>query len=224
MAKKAKKEKYVPPENLLTEEEKERAAEENYNLVHSMINKYKNTFIDKDELYSCAHLGFTKALNSFDKKQRGTKLSTYICTCIVNEINFYLRYDRAQMRKGNTLSFDANILHKNEDSDLTITDGVVYRDVVKNGEALSYVEQALNEIETRETMQKMVRCMPEREQIIIIKSFGLFGEGYATQMELAEMLGMSQANVSKVKSDGLKRLGHIMEREARRALKNCENI
>lgn len=114
----------------LTVEEKEILAIENEKLIFHMVNKFKFNSIEEEELISAAHLGFTCALNAFDK-DKGIKLSTFVCKCIFNElVRLKEREERRQRLKYISLDFEGNdefdkswheVLESN-DEDITIAE------------------------------------------------------------------------------------------------------
>lgn len=93
--------------NGYTADEKERVAEENMKLVYYMVNKFRNTKIEKEELTSAALTGFAKALNSFDK-DAGFAISTFVCNAMRFEILKLIRHRklREHVRKTKSLDFD----------------------------------------------------------------------------------------------------------------------
>lgn len=98
---------------MLTAEEKEQFANENFELIYHMVNKFKNiVHIEEAEFVSAAHLGFARALNSFDESRK-VKLSTYVCNCIEKEFLRTIRYSNCEIRKGShekEMSLDAKRL------------------------------------------------------------------------------------------------------------------
>jgi RNA polymerase sporulation-specific sigma factor len=214
---KKKRKPHINPNNLLTQDEKNKIAEENEKLIYYIAKNYRNTGIEYDELVGWAQIGFSKALNKYDKsKADHVKVTTFIMTCMQHEIRFNLRKQRAIMRSAAHISLDATVSYNNDETDVPISDGVTYSDIIKNGGELSYIETDLLDVEKAETVKKLIARIPKREQAILILSFGLFGYSCMTQEEIGEKLNMSQANVSKVKGDALKRMGMILELECRR--------
>lgn len=54
---------------LLTPEEKNKLAEENFNIIHYVAKGFSNTGIQHDELVGIGSVGYTKALNTYSKKK-----------------------------------------------------------------------------------------------------------------------------------------------------------
>lgn len=74
---------------------RERAADENLGLVHSIANRFKGRGIEYDDLFSAGCLGLVKAIDRFDES-RGLCFSTYAVPLIMGEI-------KGLFRKGGTL-------------------------------------------------------------------------------------------------------------------------
>ena len=65
---------------------------ENSPLIKSVIKIYRNKGVDYDDLYQLGSLGFVKAINNFDEKF-GVKFSTYAVPMIAGEVKRFLRDD-----------------------------------------------------------------------------------------------------------------------------------
>lgn len=74
---------------------RERAANENLGLVHSIANRFKGRGIEYDDLFSAGCLGLVKAIDKFDES-KGFSFSTYAVPLIMGEI-------KCLFRKGGTL-------------------------------------------------------------------------------------------------------------------------
>lgn len=67
-----------------------RLVTENLGLVHLCANRFRNRGIEYEELYSSGCVGLVKAANSFDE-ERGVKFSTYAVPVILGEIKRIFR-------------------------------------------------------------------------------------------------------------------------------------
>lgn len=182
----------------LAEEEKEVIAEENMSLVHYVANKFRNTKLNYDDLYGAALLGFTKALNSYDT-ERGAKFSTYAVNCMKNEIRFFLRKERRQSE--HTVSYNLVLSTDKNGNDFELYD--ILSD--QTDESLDIQEQLVLE-ENRDSTLKAISQLSEIEQFIINHRYGLNGCDFMTQKEIAEKIDMSQANVSKIQKNCMKKI------------------
>lgn len=187
---------------LLTDVEKEEMAKENYSLVYYVVQMFRNTNIDMDELVSIATVGYAKALNSYDT-EREVKFSTYAINCIRNEILFFLRKEKNHLQKnismnlilstdknGNELSI-GDTLTNEENRDISVEKQVVLLDDIAK------LREAMNDL-------------TENERFIMTYRFGLDNGEIKTQREISEIIGMSQANVSKIEKNVLIKVRKIL--------------
>lgn len=187
---------------LLNEEEKEKLANENYSLIFYVVKMFQGSGVSYDELVSIALVGYAKALNSYDK-DRKVKFSTYAINCIKNEILFFLRKERNHIRNsvhmssilavdknGNSLQLEETI------SNIDANGRSVEEDVILSGDV--------------EILRKALNDLSEKERYIITYRFGLDGGIIKTQREIADAIGMSQANVSKIEKNILDKIKRIL--------------
>ena len=74
------------------EQAKNSLIENNSPLVKSVVRRYKNKGVEYDDLYQLGCVGFVKAINNFDEKYN-VKFSTYAVPMIAGEIKRFLRDD-----------------------------------------------------------------------------------------------------------------------------------
>lgn len=202
------KEYFIPKNEVLTEEDKNRLAEENMSLVQYVVKRFTNTGIDYDELFSVALMGYVKAINSYNptrltKQGKPIKFSTFSYRCIENEIFYFIRNDKKIREKTvslqTTLSTDKNGNTLDLDSTLSTEDYgeiPIEEEVAKN----EIIAILLRVIETELT---------EKEKLIIKHRFGI-NAANKTQNELAQMVNMSQANISKLEKNIMDKIKKIM--------------
>ena len=70
--------------------ERDRLAERHIGLVHSLCKRFSNKGIDYEELFAAGCLGLSKAINHFDES-RGLQFSTYAFPVILGEIKRLFR-------------------------------------------------------------------------------------------------------------------------------------
>lgn len=189
------------PENFLTEDEKDNYARENLALIY-YVAKYYQAKATEDELISVGLIGFTKALNAYDRTKL-TKFSTYAVKCIHHEILFHLRKEKkhldnvisvntilSQDKNGHALSLEDTILNDKAGQDFT--------------EITVLIKDEIN------LLNKAIENLDELERFILIHRYGLFKQKKMTQKELAEKIQMSQANISKKEQIILIKLRQIL--------------
>lgn len=180
----------------LTEAEKNEYAEQDMNLIHHILKSINRGNIPYDELYAVGSLGFAKALNAY-RKNKGTKFSTYACYCVKNEVLFYLKKEQKHTQN---LSFSQTMATDKNGHDLVLGDLLSESDVGK----LSLEECYENE-ELKGTLMFFIEKLDEDEQYIIRSRHGL-GIPRKTQQELALEYNMTQANISKIQQNVMRRL------------------
>ena len=212
----------------------------NLKLVLSILKKYTSRVDNLDDLFQIGCIGLIKAIDNFDITL-GLKLSTYAIPMISGEIRRYLRdnnllrvsrslkdlaYKAISKRDEltNTLgyvpsfSLIAKELGVSEIDVLTsleaMTDPVsIFEPIYNDGGDTIYLYEQLedksndNDIETKLALKKAIHDLSSREQNILDKRY-VIGK---TQMEIAEELGISQAQVSRLEKNAVKQLKKILK-------------
>lgn len=198
----------------LSPEEKDRLAEENIPLVYFIIKKFQNTGISEDELESIAFVGYAKALHEFDKS-RNVKFSTFAFNCIRNEILFNLRKEKKHREKNTSMDTPLSV-DKNGNT-LSIASTISGENV---GEK-SVEEQVITE-EAVQHLKEIIDSLSETEKYIITHRFGINGAPVKTQKNIADYIGMSQANVSKLEKNIIEKIRRLLG--SRYKIKDLFNI
>lgn len=188
-----------------TEEEKEKMFAENYRLIYHVANKYViRGGIEREELYHSGLLGMVKALNTYDKNMGEAKFSTYAIRVITNEILYFMRRERRHREddKGNYLHHLEDTL-KTDESGREFEKGHTIED-----DTLPNPDEDVFNSELREAiMEFLERALNEDELFVIVRRHGLNDIGETmTQREIAEMMDMSQANISKIQQNAEEKL------------------
>lgn len=178
-------------EGPLTLEEKDILATKNIPLIHSIVKHFANTGIEYSELLSAGYVGYAKALDSFTKG-KNVKFSTYAYKCIRNEILYFLR--REKRHKDNDISLSKPISTDKNGNVMTVDSTISTEDMGKKS-----VEEEVMVNETIKVMLEIIENNLTKNEALIIKSrYGLDNNKPKTQKEIADEIGMSQANVSKL--------------------------
>ncbi len=202
--------------------------ENNSPLIKSIIRRFKNKGVEYDDLYQIACMGFLKAINNFDESF-GVKFSTYTVPMVIGEIKRYIR-DNGAIKVSRTLKILANKINrfvdeyqlKNNDSppielianefNITAEDVVIAMDSSKmplsiyekfddEDEGQELIEKISHVDEEENTLNKIhlssiIESLDEREKKVIILRY--FRD--RTQSEIAESLGVSQVQVSRLEN------------------------
>lgn len=165
--------------------------QENIRLIHSVAQQYAKSGYEYEELFSEATLGFVKGLQAYDPA-KGVKISTYLYKCMRNEINQRIRKDNAKSRTAVVVSYDAEVVGKDGRS----MSGIENMDLSQIDRIHSFTDDVDSVLEAEDIMVAAKRIaetyLTENER----KAFLLRMKG-RTQNEIAKMLNLSQANISK---------------------------
>ncbi|MBR2904124.1 MAG: SigB/SigF/SigG family RNA polymerase sigma factor [Clostridia bacterium] len=207
--------------------------ESNISLVKSIVKRYLGKGVEYDDLFQLGCMGFLKAITGFDESF-GVKFSTYAVPMIAGEIKRFMRDDgsvkvsRALKQTAKemsayieaysvshgrqpTMSEVAKKFHLEESEavfvlgsskmPLSLYGGVEYKD----GSARELVDLLPAQDNQEDMLDGMllrgaIEALPERERKIIVLRY--FRD--MTQSEVAEKIGVSQVQVSRIESKIIK--------------------
>lgn len=207
----------------------------NLRLVLSVVQRFQNRGENPDDLFQVGVIGLIKAIDNFNT-DLDVRLSTYAVPMIIGEIRRYLRdnnpvrvsrsirdtaYHAMQAKEElqNELSREPTIEEIARRLDIPTSDVVIaleaivdpvslYEPIYNDGGDTIYVMDQIgdkssdagwiDEIMLRDSL----KSLSSREKLILGKRFM---EG-KTQMEVAEEIGISQAQVSRLEKAALKRV------------------
>lgn len=210
-------------------EAKEVLIEQNVSLVKCIVKRYLGKGVDYDDLFQIACMGFLKAIAGFDERF-GVRFSTYAVPMIAGEIKRFMRDDGSvkvsraikQTAKEINLFIEAYTTEKGkqpsvkeiadkfslEESEavfimgsskmpLSLYGGTEFKD----GKERELIETLATADDQEEMLDKMllrgaIEELPERERKIIVLRY--FRD--MTQSEVAEKIGVSQVQVSRIEN------------------------
>ena len=204
----------------------------NLKLVLSIIKKFATRVDNLDDLFQVGCVGLVKAIDNFDTSF-DVKLSTYACPLILGEIKRYLRDNstlrisrsikdiayKTLKLKENLMDNNGNepsnaeigkILNVSEYEIVQALDSLrqpvsMYEPIYNDGGDTIYLYDQLSDkkddidIDLKLALDKAINSLKEREQQIVNERF-IMGK---TQMEIAEELGISQAQISRIEKTAL---------------------
>ena len=173
---------------------KEKLIEHNLRLVAHIVKKYISTNCEQDDLISIGTIGLIKAINTFDES-KGIKLATYASKCIDYEI---LMFFRSQKKTAQDISINEPIDSDSEGNPLTLMDIICVEDTV--------IENIDDKIMTERLYKFIEEIDDEREKLIIIFRYGLYGYVPLTQKQIAKRLDISRSYVSRIEKRVLENL------------------
>lgn len=209
----------------------ERLLEENSGLVWSVVRRYLGRGTDPEDLYQLGCLGFLKAVRGFDPNL-GYQFSTYAVPKIAGEIRRFLRDDGA-VKVSRGLREQGGLIRKARDllqskmgreptlSELSEETGLAPEELAavetanapvsslqsELGDGLTLEQTVGDEGMEEYTLERIalreaVNRLPERErQVIELRYF----RG-VTQEKAAQILGVSQVQVSRIEHKAVERL------------------
>jgi RNA polymerase sporulation-specific sigma factor len=207
----------------------------NLRLVLSVIQRFTNRGENLDDLFQVGCIGLIKAIDNFDISQN-VRFSTYAVPMIIGEIRRYLRdnnsvrvsrsmrdtaYHAMQVKEQllNKLGRDPTVEEiagqmqlKKEDVVLALESIVepvsLFEPVYSDGGDTIYVMDQIGDKNTDESwldeivLKQAIKELNPREKRILYLRF-LMGK---TQMEVAEEIGISQAQVSRLEKCAIKQI------------------
>ncbi len=193
----------------------------NLGLVHSCCSKFRGKGIEYDDLFSAGCLGLLKAANGFDET-RGLMFSTYAVPVILGEIKRMFR-DGGSVKVGRTLKeLSLKVVRENERLSKVLNREPTVGEIAESlavspesvTEALCAAQPTMsltleNEEGTSEfdiavegenekllehiSLKEVLSALPDADRKLIILRY----YKSKTQTETAEVLGMTQVQVSR---------------------------
>lgn len=207
---------------------------ENAPLVKSIIKHYKMKGIEYEDLFQLGCVGFAKAINKFDLSYN-VKFSTYAVPIILGEVKRYLR-DEGYIKVSRSLKHQASLIKKfvenynvrysksptleeiSKQFSMDVQDVVFALDSTRlpisiydnssSDDNQTLAEKLANDNDNIDNklekilLKELINSLPPKERKIIILRY--FKD--RTQMEIAEELGVSQVQVSRIENKVLKDL------------------
>lgn len=177
----------------MTREEMDEYYRQNEPMLHSLLRGYvmPHGAADYNDMLQYAAIGFFKGMATFNEKL-GVKMSTYCYQCADNEVKQYFRRSSSKSRKATVIPFEMERPGE-EDKGTFLLDILEVPEGGINPHVVSPTEQAeANEIvDTIKELRRTILTDTER------RVFDLVAIEQRTQNNAAEILGISQANVSK---------------------------
>lgn len=207
----------------------------NLKLVLSVIQRFTNRGEPLDDLFQVGCIGLIKAIDNFDV-ELGVRFSTYAVPMIIGEVRRYLRdnnsvrvsrsmrdtaYKAIQVREklSNELDREPTIEEISKELDMKKEDVVIsleaiidpvslYEPVYNDGGEAIFVMDQIGDKNTADSWMDeillcdAIRALSDREKRILNLRF-MLGK---TQTEVAEEVGISQAQVSRLEKGALKKI------------------
>ena len=214
---------------------RDKLVEGNLKLVLSILKKFSNKVDNLDDLFQVGCLGLVKAIDNFDTSY-DVKLSTYACPMIIGEIKRFIRdnstlrisrsikdlaYKSLKLKEELTTSNGKEPTNKEIASILGVTEYEVDNAIESLREPVSMYEPIYNDggdtiylydqisnkkeeydLDYKLALEKAISKLKPRDRKILEARFI---EGI-TQIEIANELGISQAQISRIEKNDIKTL------------------
>ena len=222
------------------EQAKEELIKGNLKLVLSVLKSFSGRTLDLDDLFQVGVIGLIKAIDNFDLTHQ-VRFSTYAVPMIIGEIKRYLRdnsslrisrsikdlaYKAMKMKDELTFlnnkeptTFEiAERLHISEWEVIqalnSLKDTVSMFEAIYNdgGDVIYLSDQLSNDddvydLETKISLKNALNKIKDKEKYIILERY-MMGR---TQTELAEEIGISQAQISRLEKNGLAKIKKLIK-------------
>ena len=219
---------------------KEELINGNLKLVLSVLKNFTLRAIDLDDLFQVGVIGLIKAIDNFDLKHE-VRFSTYAVPMILGEIKRYLRDNSSLRisRSIKDLAYKAlrvkeELTFKNNKepsvveiaSELNLPEWEVsqalnslkdtvsmFEPIYSDGGDVIYLadqlsnDESIYDLETKIALKKALMEIKDKEKYIIIQRY-MIGR---TQTELAEEIGISQAQISRLEKNGLAKIKKLIK-------------
>jgi RNA polymerase sigma-70 factor, sigma-B/F/G subfamily len=218
---------------------KEELINGNLKLVLSILKKYNNRTDNMDDLFQVGCIGLIKAIDNFDLSHE-VKFSTYAVPMILGEIRRYLRDNSSIRisRSTKDIAYKAlktkeeltnelgrepsvrEISKKLELSEIEVRDAIdsmkdtisMFEPIYNDGGDTIYLSDQLEDKkdkydnDTKIALKDALNQLKEKEKYILLERY-IIGK---TQLELAEEIGISQAQISRLEKSGIENIKKLM--------------
>lgn len=218
---------------------KEELINGNLKLVLSILKKYNNRTDNMDDLFQVGCIGLIKAIDNFDLSHE-VKFSTYAVPMILGEIRRYLRDNSSIRISRSTKDVAYKALKVKEEltnelgrepsieeiskklnlSELEVSDAIdsmketisMFEPIYNDGGDTIYLSDQLEDKkdkydnDTKLALKDAINQLKEKERYILLSRY-IVGK---TQLELAEEIGISQAQISRLEKSGIENIKKLM--------------
>ena len=203
----------------------------NLKLVLSILKKYNNRTDNMDDLFQVGCIGLIKAIDNFDLSHE-VRFSTYAVPMILGEVKRYLRdnnsvrisrsikdiaYQAMRIKEelinemgcepsislvAQKLGLDefevVNALESMRDT-ISMSEPIYRGDTIYLEDQIQDKKNNLYDKETLFALKDALNKLKEKERYVLLERY-IIGK---TQMELAEEIGISQAQISRLEKSGI---------------------
>ena len=218
---------------------KEELVNGNLKLVLSILKQYNNRTDNMDDLFQIGTIGLIKAIENFDLSH-DVKFSTYAVPMILGEIRRYLRDSSSlrvarsikdtaykalkikeeltnRLGKEPSVKMIADILDMSEYEVSNAIDSMketisMSEPIYSDGGDTIYLEDQLEDskekysLDEKLALKEALKHIKKKERYVLVERY-LIGK---TQSELAEEIGISQAQISRLEKSGINHIKKLI--------------
>ncbi len=222
------------------ESAKEELINGNLKLVLSILKSFAGRCDNMDDLFQVGCIGLIKAIDNFDLSHE-VKFSTYAVPMILGEVKRYLRDNNSVRisRSIKDLAYKAlkvkeNLIKENTKeptvgdvanklgvSEFEVANALnslkdtvsMFEPIYNDGGDVIYLADQLSkednvyDLETKISLRDALDKIKEKEKYILVQRY-MVGK---TQMELADEIGISQAQISRLEKNGLNNIKKLIK-------------
>jgi len=211
----------------------------NLKLVLSILKKYNNKTDNMDDLFQVGCIGLIKAINNFDLKHE-VKFSTYAVPMILGEVRRYLRDNSSLRISRSTKDIAYKALRKKEEltnklgkeptvaqiakelelPEIEVASAIdsmkdtisMFEPIYSDGGDTIYLSDQLEDKkdkydnDTKIALKEAMNRLKSKERYIIYERY-IIGK---TQLELADEIGISQAQISRLEKSGIENIKKML--------------
>lgn len=153
-----------------------------------------------DDLFQLGQIGVWKAYESFDSS-KGFRWTTLAASCIINEVRLEIRNLQRRKRYKKDLEYLESVLQV---ADFKYNEPLMLKDILPDGSATTE-EEWVWRVDVEIKLPRLMEVITNREKQILTM---FLEDPEATQKEIAEKLGCSDANIRnimrKISAKGMK--------------------
>jgi len=188
----------MAPIRVAGETERSRLIEEYLPLARVAARRFARRGVEREDLTQVAALALVRAVDRRDP-ERGEQLAAYVSRSVEGELRRHLRDRAATVRVPRAARSDDTAARRTAQTPLPLDE-----------DGWSVDEQPLEDLTLeRALIARAARSLDARQRRILLLRFFLD----RTQDEVAAELGISQAHVSRLLTDALRRMRHRLERD-----------